>query len=106
MNILDSKQYKSYNYFSRYSNFPFYYNTLDKKYIYGTTSQLSQDTPYVIYKIKANDTLDSIALQYYNNPTLYWVLCDFNRIQDPFITLEEGETIKIPTLNGVTFKEY
>ena len=71
MDILIDKQYKSYDYISRYTSFPFYYNTEDKKYIYGTTSHLSGDVPYVIYKVKPYDTLDSIALQYYNNPTLY-----------------------------------
>ena len=105
MSVLINKQYKNYNYFSRYTSFPFYYHTIDKKYVYGTTSQLSTDIPYVLYKVKLYDTLDSIALDYYNNPTLYWVICDFNRIQDPYIELEEGMTLKIPSLSDVVFEE-
>lgn len=105
MSVLTNKQFKEYNYFSRYTSFPIYYNTVDKKYIYGITSQLATDIPYVLYKVKLYDTLDSIALDYYNNPTLYWVICDFNRIQDPYIELEEGMTLKIPSLSDIKFKE-
>ena len=37
--ILTQKTYKEYDYVSRYSVFPFYYNRIDEKYIYGLTSQ-------------------------------------------------------------------
>ena len=104
MSILSDKSYKKYSYFSRYASFPIYYNEIDKKYIYGTTSQLNKDTIYVLYKAKKNDTWDSIALFYYNSPTFYWVLTDFNNVQDPFSEIKEGQEIKIPTLNAVTFR--
>lgn len=105
MDVLKDKQYRNYSYLSRYSSFPFYYNTEDKKYIYGTTSQLNQDITYILYKVKANDTLDSIALDYYNNPTFFWIIADFNQIQDPFIQLIEGTEIKIPTLSEISFEQ-
>lgn len=103
--ILTNKSFKSYDYLSRYSSFPYYYNTEDKKYVYGTTAQLSQDTTYTLHKVKQIDTLDSLALEYYNNPTFFWVICDFNQIQDPYIKLEVGTELKIPTLNAVNYKE-
>ena len=103
--MLIDKQYRQYDYFSRYASFPIYYDTDDRRYLYGVTSQLNKDTTYVIYKAKNNDTWDSIALFYYNSPEYYWVLCDFNDIQDPFIKIEEGQEIKIPTLTAVTFEE-
>lgn len=105
MDVLKDKQYRNYSYLSRYSSFPFYYNTEDKKYIYGTTSQLNRDITYILYKVKANDTLDSIALDYYNNPTFFWIIADFNQIQDPFIQLIEGTEIKIPTLSEISFEQ-
>ena len=71
MDVLINKQYKSYNYISRYSSFPIYYNTLDNRYVYGTTSHLKKDISYTLYKVKARDTIDSIALSFYNNPTYY-----------------------------------
>lgn len=104
MDILKDRQFKTYDYVSRYSSFPFYYNTQDRKYVYGTTSQLNQDITYILYEVKARDTLDSIALDYYNNPTFFWIIADFNQIQDPYTELVEGTQIKIPTLSEVSFE--
>ena len=99
-----SKQYKNYERVSRYQVFPFYYNTEDNKYSYGITSHLLTDnTTFVAHKVKRNDTLDTLALYYYNNPTYYWIIADFNRIRDPFEELEVGTTLKIPTFSNIAF---
>jgi nucleoid-associated protein YgaU len=58
----------------------------------------------VSHKVKDGDTLDSLALYYYNNPTYYWVIADFNRIQDPYLELEVGRILKIPTFSNIAFK--
>ena len=100
---LKDKQYKDYYYLSRYTSFPFYYNEEDRKYVYGVTSQLNQNASYVLHKVKAHETLDTLALDYYNNPTLFWIIADFNKIQDPYIELEIDSQLKIPTLNEVNF---
>ena len=105
MEILSDKSYRSYGYISRYSSFPYYYNNMDGKYVYGTTSQLNTEgDTYVLHKVGSNDTFDTLALQYYNNPTLYWIICDFNRIQDPYTKLKVGQQIKIPSLSNIKFK--
>ena len=103
MDILTNKQYKNYSKLSRYSAFPFYYHTRLSKYVYGKTSYLDNTTLYKTHLIQRGDTLDSLALKYYNNPTLFWIICSFNRINDPFIELKEGETIKIPTISNIEF---
>lgn len=106
MNILKNKQSKKYSYISRYSGFPLYYNTLDNKYIYGLTSQLKTNVQYFLYTVKENDTLDSLANTYYGRPDFYWVIADFNRIQDPFTNLKERfSTIKIPSIADIKYKE-
>ena len=71
MDILKNKQYEQFDYLSRYSSVPYYYNTEDKKYIYGIGQQLDKNTSYVAHKVKPTDTLDYLALKYYNNPTYY-----------------------------------
>ena len=43
---LTNKKYKDYSYMSRYNNFPYYWDTIDKKYVYGTTSWLNDETIY------------------------------------------------------------
>lgn len=102
--ILAEKQYKDYNRVSRYSVFPYYYNRVDEKYIYGLTSQLKDtDTTYVNHTVVQGDTLDTLALYYFNNPTYYWVIADFNRIQDPYKDLTIGTVLRIPTFNNIEY---
>ena len=106
MNILKNKSYRTYDYTSRYWTYPYYYNTLDKKYIYGITGQLSDETEYTLHYVTDKDTLDSLALYYYGRPDLYWIIADFNRIQDPYINLfEKYNYIYIPSLSGVKYKK-
>ena len=97
------KSYKQYTRLSRYNNFPYYYDTLDNKYIYGTTAYLKSDTPYVLHTVAQNDTLDSLALKYYNNPTYFWIIADFNRIRDPYLPLKIGSFVKIPAFSSIEF---
>lgn len=102
--ILSKKEYKDYNRVSRYSIFPYYYNRIDEKYIYGLTAQLNNtNTTYVNHVVEQGDTLDTLALYYYNNPTYYWVIADFNRILDPYTELQVGQTLRIPTFNNIEY---
>lgn len=105
MDILTNKTYKQYDKLSRYTQFPYYYNTIDNKYIYGTTTQLYKNTQYSRYKVKQNDTYDLIALMFYNNPTYFWVICNFNDVIDPFTRPPEGTYLKIPVISNIEFKE-
>lgn len=104
LDVLTNKNYKTYNYISRYNNVPYYFNTLDQKYVYGTAYQLSQDNAYLLHKVKKNDSFDSLSLTYYNSPLYFWVIMDFNQIQDPFDFPEVGSELKIPTLSSIAFK--
>lgn len=104
MKQVTSKQYKDYDKISRYSVFPFYYNQPDGRYFYGITGQLrKENTKYVAHKVVERDTLDTLALYYYGNPTYYWIIADYNDIQDPYKKLEPGRVLKIPTFSNITF---
>lgn len=105
MDALKDKQLRAYDRLSRYATFPFYYHTIDNKYTYGTTNHLKSNTSYQNYTIKQGDTLDKLALQMWNNPTLYWIIADFNRISDPFVNLPVGFILKIPVLSNIEFRE-
>lgn len=105
MDALTNKSYKSYDYISRYASFPYYYNKLDSKYIYGITANVDQDISFVAHIVREQDTLDNLALTYYGRPDYYWVIADYNQIQDPYTKLwGKYSTIKIPTLSNVKFK--
>ena len=103
MDCLINKQYKEYDRLSRYSPFPYYYNTLDNKYVTGTSSALYQDIGYSIYEVQDGETYDLIALKAYNNPTYFWIICDFNNIFDPFINPLPGTRLAIPNLSTIEF---
>lgn len=103
-NVLANKQMRQYSMVSRYSGFPLYYHRLDDKYVYGTTAYLSDDTAYILHKVERNETYDILALQYYNNPTYYWIICSYNHIQDPYTRPKEGEYIKIPSISAIQYK--
>lgn len=104
MNILTNKQYKSYDRLSRYSTTPIYYNTHTKDMVYGTAKHLNQDTEYVTHLVKRNDTWDSLALDYYNNPTYFWIICDYNGVLNPFVEPTEGEYVFIPVISDIEFE--
>lgn len=106
MDVLKDKKYNDFDYTCRYTSIPYYYNTLDDKYIFGIGKQLLKDVSYVAHKVTNRDTLESLALKYYNNPTLYWVIAYFNDVMDSFEMLSERyEIIKIPNISSVLFGE-
>lgn len=99
------KNYKMYDYISRYEPFPYQYDKENNKYYYGLTSWLRDSTSYVVYEVKAGDSYDSIALDHYGCALFYWIICDYNRIFDTITPPEVGTLLKIPPLNAVAFKE-
>lgn len=104
MDKLINKRYNNFNYVSRYTTVPYFYDTETKTDIYGIGTQMSSKTAFVSHKIKPEDTLDSLALTYYNNPTYWWVIAYFNKINNPFINLSEKfSIIKIPTISSIEF---
>ena len=105
MNVLKDKSSRTYFYTSRYATLPYYYNTLDKKYVYGISKNLNTNTDYVLHNLVDSDSLDSLALKYYGRPDLFWVIADFNNLNDPYIRLvDKMSSIKIPSLSGITWR--
>ena len=105
MNVLKDKSSRTYFYTSRYATLPYYYNTLDKKYMYGISKNLNTNTDYVLHNLVDSDSLDSLALKYYGGPDLFWVIADFNNLNEPYIKLvDKMSSIKIPSLSGITWR--
>lgn len=100
---LTDEQSVIYSDLTRYNIFPIYYNTEDNKYIMQTTANLALDSAYSLYVTKAGDTLDTLAYKFYKNPSYYWAIADFNRIQDPFESLPKGKQLKIPVLSSLEY---
>lgn len=105
MDILTNKSTKQYDTLSRYSSFYTYYNTEDRKYMYGLISNLDNSTEYSLYKITQFDTLESIALKCYGRPDYYWIIAMYNNIIDVFEDITDRESIKVPNISNIKFKE-
>ena len=103
MRDLINKSYKDYSYTSRYVQTPYYYHRQDDKYVMGITHYLDDSTVYKLHTVKQGDTFDTLALYYYNNPTLYWIICSFNRITNPYQKLTVGQHLKIPSISNLKF---
>lgn len=104
MDTLKNKTYKSYDYLSRYTQVPYYFDTIKQREIYGIGSNLQKNIPYVSHKVSPGDTLHKLALRYYNNPTYWWIIAYFNNIQDAFITLKDQYAIiQIPNISSIAF---
>ena len=110
MDVLTDRTIKSSDYYSRYNGLSYYYNHLDNKYQLETRHWLKEFTDVsriTSYVVQEKDTYDLIALKYYNNPTYYWIICDYNRIRDPFIEPKPGTVLYLPSLNaGLEFEKY
>lgn len=106
MDDLKNKKFNDFDYTSRYSPVPYFYNKrLDVEW-YGIGQQMLKSNSWVAHKVKPEDNLDSLALTYYNNPTYWWVIFYFNNMTDPFIRLiDKFDIIKIPQISGITFGE-
>lgn len=103
MDVLRKRQYKQYQKLSRYQLSPIYYHTLDDRYVQHTAYNLYDDTAYIWHITSETDTWDNIALFYYGNPVYYWIICDFNRIQNPFDMPKPGTRIMIPSFSDIKF---
>ena len=105
MEKLTKKKYSQFDYTCRYTGVPYYFDSEKSREVMGIGEQLSTDSPFVSHKVTPEDTLDSLALTYYNNPTYWWIIAYFNRISDPFISLiSKYSIIKIPSISSIKFE--
>ena len=102
MNIEKDGTRKSYTYVSRYANMDTYFNNKDKARYYETAKSIdkSKITKYVSHKVEQGETLDTIALKYYSRPLYWWIIADYNNVQDVF-NLKVGTILKVPYLSEI-----
>ena len=106
MDTLKNKRYNNFTYVSRYTGIPYYYDTQAQRDVYGLIKPMLKKTAWVAHKVEQEDSFDSLALKYYNNPTYWWVIAFFNNIPDPFIRLSSRfDIIKIPSISSIVFED-
>jgi nucleoid-associated protein YgaU len=52
---------------------------------------------YVDYLVLENDSWTNISYKHYNTTELWWLICKFNGVKNPFEELTPGTYIKVPT---------
>jgi hypothetical protein len=77
------------------------YNLLANKTITIIGSQNANPGTYIVHVFSVNDQWTLLANRYYNDVSLWWVICKFNGISNPFIVPEIGTEIKIPVKSVV-----
>ena len=100
MDTLTNKTSLNFGYLSRYQGLYSYYDTVSGDTICGLGKPMLKTTAWSAYKVKPEDTLDSLALTYYNNPTYWWVIAQFNDV-GPFEPLSKYDTMKIPGISSI-----
>lgn len=104
MDTLKNKKYITSDYISRYQTTPEYQDILFGRQLSGIADYILSSTQYISHKVKMDDTFDSLALKYYNNPTYWWIIAQFNKVTDPFVQLiDKYRIIKIPTITTIKF---
>lgn len=107
MDTLKNKKYLQYGYLCRYTGTPFYYDTIQERESAGIAQDISKDAPSFTHITKRGESLDALALKYYNNPTYWWIIAMFNNIQDAFIDNLKAQypLLQIPNIASVVFEK-
>lgn len=97
VNHIQQIQYTIINMQSRYKN-----NKIKKTYdgrevyrpkIYPNIPLRDSD---IYIMSETGDRLDTLAFQYYEDPTLWWIIASANNIHDGLMGLEDGTILRIP----------
>jgi hypothetical protein len=71
-----------------------YLHNIFRNYIINETTQ-TNSVYFLTHEVEEVDFPDTIAVKYYENPNLWWVICLFNNIINPFEELTSGDNLKI-----------
>ena len=67
------------------------------KNIYFDNIQYLTSSDVELYVIVENDSWSNISYKFYKTYKLWWLICKFNGVKNPFYELTPGKVIKIPT---------
>lgn len=71
------------------------YFNMSKTINFSNLQQLPKEY-FQYYKIVEGDTWTNISYKFYRNIKLWWLICRFNNIKNPFTQLVINKVIKIP----------
>ena len=82
----------------RYSSTPVF-KRYDGKRVYRTTlyPPIAPSNTDIMVIAGEQDYLDTLAFQYYKDPTLWWIIANVNNIGKGRMSVEAGKQLRIPT---------
>jgi nucleoid-associated protein YgaU len=92
---------------NRYDNIPVQ-NRWDGKRVYKTTIYpviVPQDSDLQVIS-NSEDYLDSLALKYYGDPSLFWIIALANNLGKGRLSVPPGLTLRIPVDVGQVMIDY
>ena len=83
---------------SRYSSIPFTRYTEDSKQGYVITKypEIPAEFSDIYVYTTRGDRYDTLALSYYQNPSLWWVIASANALPGDSLVVEPGTQLRIP----------
>lgn len=85
---------------SRYANCALYVDE-GTEFIGGRTRiDTTPEPDDVFHIVQAGDRIDLLAYRYLGDPTLWWIICDYNDVFFP-LDLEVGVVLRIPSVEHV-----
>lgn len=81
----------------RYSSFPKLTNSDNKRYLPNAVYPSIPETQEDIYIITAGtDRYDTLARQFYNDSSLWWIIASANNSKKDSLVVEKGIQLRIP----------
>ncbi len=81
---------------SRYANCVLYVDGTDEFIGVRQRIDTSPELDDIFHTVQEGDRIDLLAYRYLGDPTLWWVICDYNYIFFP-LDLELGSVLRIPS---------
>jgi len=91
--MLDKNDYA--NLFSVVNRGPSSYFNFCKGVHFDNVDSIDQSM-YKEYVVMENDSWTSISYRFYDTIELWWLICKFNGVKNPFYELTAGTVLKIP----------
>lgn len=75
-------------------------HTKAKKKLEGTSKDLGQVKRYIVHTIQPDESISTLAEQYYGDYRKFHLIADYNEMADP-TQVKVGQDIKIPVIEGM-----
>jgi len=86
---------------SRYTNGTFTLNPEDEEFlILRENLEIPESSEDIFFVVEGEHIYrpETIAVEVYDRPELWWVIADINNIREPLFDLEVGQELRIPPL--------